>query len=341
MIDWLTFKLPYQYLSMSDIEKLREDSGRIVAINADGSIDWEVAKWESVRSDSHQIAVRFTDALYIQGSPARVGQDENVFGSDDIVECFYRVKSFVDKMKGIKTPDILSLWTCRRVDITFNYDLENLATVQQALTYLKFAEGGHYRADSKCGDTVYWNQRSRLQSGKAYAKGPHLEYQVRKGKAMAVPSQIELANRLLRLELKLGGQFWREEHRSKKPWHQWTSADFQEKHESYFLPLLGNLKVDDMNEKSMYEKVREAATTEGQARNAWATYCRIKAEGYRNVEKRMKYRTWLRHKKILMLAGISLAQLNSGTVVPLARKKTITLGEPIQSWESLTLRKSA
>lgn len=338
MIDWLTLRLPLMteegdlLLPEVVINHLRSLHGRIMAINPDGSIDWESARWESVRSDSHQLAVRVTDSLHIQGSPARAMHENNVFGSDDIQACHRAMVKFVCRHLNVLLPLDPARWICTRIDITHNYDLGREDLVKQALLTLKQSEGGHYQT-STTAETIYWNKGSRLRKGKAYAKGVHLAKQVKKGQSFATDQQIEACRRLLRLELTLGNQFLRE--RLPIAWHELTPELLMQLHHEYFSPLLGNLQVKDMNEKNLYELVLNSAPTPRQGAAAWRTYQAMKQSGYRACQETMSHNTFYRHKRILLKAGIPLSQLQSATVIPLVRHRTITIGNPVTSWDQL------
>ena len=342
MIDWLSMNLRLlqpdgSLLFPAEVmERLRETHGRIIGVNKNGDVEWISAKWENIRSDSHQVIYRITDKLWIQGSPARVDGVNNVFGSADIIECWRKMVQFTARHLDVALPLIPSAWKVTRCDVTENYDLGSAETVSSALLLMKQSEGGHYQPSSDNG-TIYFNKRSSLRAGKAYAKGPHLAMQVRKGQAQATPEEQELANRLLRLELKLGGQYWRE--RSPKPWYQWTAEQLANVHRAYFKPLLGNLKVKDMSDKALLDRVVRSAPTKGQGRAAWATYLNIKNSGYRQVQSFMNRRTFFHHKRILLEAGIPLSQLQGGVVIPLIRYKSVTVGEPVRSFEEM--RKTA
>ncbi|MFZ5565880.1 MAG: phage/plasmid replication protein, II/X family [Pseudomonadota bacterium] len=344
MLDWLSLRLPIVrqdgsfVIPREDIDRLTDQLGRLICISGTGELEWQAIKWESVRSDTHQLVVRVTDHVCIQGSPARCGQNDNVFGSFDVLDCFHRMVSFASHYLAVDLPRDPGHWQCRRVDVTQNYDLKVPAIVRQALLYLKQSEGGHYQT-STSSETIYWNQRSRLRSGKAYHKGPHLRKQVKASQAQACSNRLDLSDRLLRLELRLGGQFWRE--RATKNWYEFTESDWIYQHESYFKNLVGNLRVKDMSENSLYDSVVRAANTPGAGQAAWKTYLMIKSEGMRQAQSKTGKRSWYRHLKILHQAGFSLAQLQSPTVVPIVRYRTIELGNPVRSWEELEQRARA
>lgn len=338
MIDWLTLRLPLMrpdgelILPIEVIEKLRGLHSRIQKINPDGTLEWETCAWESVKSDSHQLAVKVTDCFHIQGSPARAMYENNVFGSDDILECFKAMVKHVSKALDVFLPVNPALWVCSRIDVTYNYDLGSQDLVKQALLTLKQSEGGHYQTATSH-ETIYWNKGSQLRSGKAYGKGAQLAKLVKKFSAIATPEQVEACDRLLRLELMLRSKFLRE--RCDLPWHKLTPELLEQMHTDYFRPLIGNLRVKDMNEKSLYDLVLKGAPTKRQGASAWRTYQAIKQSGFRACQETMSHNTFYRHKRILLAAGLSLAQMQGSTVVPLVRHKSIALGNPVTSWSQL------
>jgi len=70
---------------------------------------WDTAAWESIRSDSHQLSFRIgTDALWVQGSPARVmGDGDAIFGSGayselNLIGCVDRMSAYAFQQFGIK-----------------------------------------------------------------------------------------------------------------------------------------------------------------------------------------------------------------------------------------------
>src|SRR3569832_626733 len=98
-----------------------------------------------------------------------------------------------------------------------------------------------------------------MRSGKAYAKGPHIRYQARKEQAAPTERELRLADRLLRLELKLGNEFWR---RRREEGISDYDADLQGEFARYFSGLIGAVEVTEMND---LDRIMEVAATEGQA----------------------------------------------------------------------------
>lgn len=334
MIDWLTLKVDGMDLGGEVVRRLRELSGRVVKLDAQGAIQWESVARENIRSDSHQVTVCMGGELTICGSPARVMGTSNVFGSGDIRECAQAMLNFVAKQVGVVLPS-LERWRCTRVDVTHNYDLGSLANVRGALLALRHAEGGRYQLRTAA-ESVYWSVRSSVRSGKAYAKGPHLEYARKQGSCDCTDEEIEKANRFLRLELSLRSQFWREH--AVKRWIDHSEADLDGLHEKYFAQLVGGLEVTEMSDvqKRCVDAAVELGRTEGQGRAAFAYWCLIKAEGFERARELTPRSTHHRHVKVLRAAGLSWADFQAGRVVPL-RRTPLVLAQPVRSWAEVRL----
>lgn len=349
MIDWLTLKLPRNMVSPEDWANVAEHFGQLAFIerlehisNDDeghvfrGLVKWAKPKRESLRSDTHAVVVCPAYEFEICGSPARCMSGNNVFGSGDIRYCALAMIYHVNRVLGVNLSTDLKQWRCTRIDVTHNYDLGGPAEVRQALTYLRLTEGGHKAVSTEQGaETVYWNKRSQLRGAKAYHKGPHLTKQCRKNLAEASDEEQSLAARLLRLELSLKHKWLRED--CKKAWHELTESDLDELHNDYFGTLIGNVEVIEMD-RPIIERFIEAAKlsgrTEGRGKAAFGTWCRIKAEGLRNVQESMPKGTWWEHKRIMFDAGLTWADLQASNVVPF-RRRTIELGQPVRSWDEL------
>lgn len=341
MLDWVTARLDWTRFPREDWAKLLELGDRVQRYNpATGEVVWESHAWESIRSDSHGLTFRVgSDALWMQGSPARViGDGCNVFGAGasaamDVTGCVDRMRSYLFQVLPVDDPSSSAAdWIVSRVDVTKNLDLGDLGSVRNALRVLRDLEGGRYRVSQKAADTVYWSHTSRLRSGKAYAKGPHLEYLMRKrgydGKQYR-PEEIAAAGRLLRLELRLGSQFWRE--RSGKPWHEWTREEFEQQWNDYFGRMIGDAEVTD--DSDLKQRVMAAAKTEGQGRAAYGCWALIQSEGWERAREMYPLRTWYRHLKVLRAAGLADADLSAGRIVQLRRR--IIEARIVTSWAEI------
>ena len=329
MIDWLTLRLPAHAVPAAAWDRVRDRAGRVVAITADGDIEWEALRWECVRSDSHRVHVRAGSSLEIIGSPARAMGRHNVFGSDDIRLCASAMIGLVSRVLDVGLPSELSSWECSRIDFALNYDLGGVAQVRTGLNWLRYAEGGRYRGRS-AGTSIYWGQRSSRLSGKAYGKGDHQRRAVKRGEVELSESELSACDRLLRLELSLRRNFLRD---SGLHWSAWTPEQLFNLHSSYFAPLLGSCEVTSMD-SSLLDRLVSVCATEGLARAAFRTAALCAQVGPETTAESMPRTTWYRHRRALLDAGVSLADLRAGHVVPL-RAQRIVLGAPVRSFSDL------
>ena len=245
MIDWLTLRLDLHKITDDDLETIRGGFNRVICVDPAGEIVWQSLKRESLRSDTHRLTVYLGHDFEIAGSPARIGNPNNVFGSGDPVYCAAAMIQTVNDSLGLSLPVVAHVWRATRMDVTQNYDMGGPVEVKQALSYLRHSESGRYQVRTKH-ETVYWSPASAMRCGKAYHKGPHLLYQQKKGDASATPEELNLADRLLRLELALRAQFWRE--RSLKPWHSFTETELNQIHYEFFSYVCGKVEVEPVDD---------------------------------------------------------------------------------------------
>jgi len=226
-----------------------------------------------------------------------------------------------------------SAWQCRRIDVTANYDMGSSSQVKQGLRLLLGTDAPRRRtnSDRKGGDSVYWNTTSALRAGKAYHKGAHLRYQVRKGNIEVDEETLLLGDRLLRLELKLGATWFR---RLKQDWHTLTADDLAAQHENFFSSLIGggDVEVNDMG--TLLQELEKHAPTKGRALAAHRTWALIKTVGYTQTVESMPRSTFMLHAKYLRAAGLSGADLCAGKVIEF-RRKCLVLNQPVLSWDEL------
>lgn len=335
LIDWVTVRVPMQFLSDEAREAARQLGDRVCCYcPKTGQVRYESQRWESVRSDSHQIAIRAGTDLWIQGSPARViGDGCAVFGSGaaaalDLVACVQRMTAFVGGHLGVSLPS-WHHWVVSRVDVTGNLELSGLPEVRQALAVLRDCEGGRYRVSQQAGDTVYWSHLSKLRAGKAYAKGPHLQYLMKSAKydgRRYTPEELQSAARLLRLELKLGREWF-----ARNPW-QYVDADrLRSEWDAYFSRMIGGAEVT--TDHDLEQRIISAAKTEGQGRAAFGCWAMIQSEGWERARSFFTKTTWYRNLKVLRAAGLGDADISAGQVVPLRRR--VLEARQVTNWSQL------
>lgn len=324
LIDFLTFRIPAdKFENIEQFLAIRQLTDRIQRYSLkDGTVIWESQAWDSVRSDSHQLAVKVgSDALWIQGSPSRViGDSCNVFSSGpvsnlDIIGSVKAMVNHIEHVYKIDIPKNYYHYKVSRIDITGNLLMPSLADVRTSLSVLKNIQGGRYRVSQTAGDTVYYSHKSRLISGKAYAKGPHLQYQNKKGYTNYSDEQIEKANRLLRLELTIRSQQIRE--RIEKNWYELTNGDLYEMWDEYFRQKIGNTAMT-INEMKI--RIFESAPSNRSATLAINLLHTIQSQGYDYARSLYSKSAFYRHMKILRNAGLTDLEITTGNVVSFNRR---------------------
>lgn len=336
LIDWVTAKLHLSNIN-SDLHHYLSGLGdRIVRFCPfTGETRYELTAWDSIRSDSHSLAYKVSgEHLYLQGSPARVEADgDSVFGGrfTSALDLQNSLQLMINKFCSHFTIilPVAKHWKISRVDVTNNLYLPSLSDVRSALTMLRDCEGGRYRVSAQAGDSVYWSKTSALRKGKAYAKGPHLGYLMNKkgyDGYQYSDQQIEQAGHLLRLELTLGSQFWRERADFKT-----ADANFlREQWESYFGRMLGAETVKTDNLLSELEKV---AKTKGQAKATYAFFLLLNSVGWEIAKEMTSKSTFYHHLKNLRAAGLGDMDISKGRIVEFRRP--LVLAEEVTSWHQL------
>ncbi len=351
LIDWLTLRIPLDdNLGVNLHQKLRDCMGVLVNIDSNGVEKWRKHSLDidTLRSDCAGLFWSITGDgkeyyLNVGASPASIEFDGlNVFGSVDVEHCAKVLLNHVSVGLGAILPNWRK-WQCRRLDITANYDLGSSAQVKQALRLLLATDAPRRRtnSDRTGGDSVYWNPSSDLKAGKAYHKGAHLRYLKKKGDFDVVTDeQLELADRLLRLELKLGSRWFR---RLRDAGHEWQDIKLQvlkHQHHSFFKTLVGDsaIEVNDMG--TLLAELEKACPSPAQALAVHKTFALIKTLGYTQTMHSTPRATFFKHCAFLRAAGLSSADLCAGKVLEL-RMKTLLISEPVLSWDDLRNRKAA
>ena len=333
LIDWMTLSTDASLLDPQTVARISSSQDKIMRVSSDGEVKWVMPCRANIRSDSHQITVRIGSHLDIQGSPARTkGTQDNVFGEANPVDAFLDMVLFLSNTLEVSLPCNPTCWRLTRMDVTGNFDLGSLSNVRQALNYLRHVEGGRYQVKTEA-ETIYWAKSSRLRAGKAYAKGPHMRHLAEKEQVDLTPDQLFLVDRLLRLELRLGNQFWRE--RAAQRWYRWSSEQLYEQFSAYFGQFIGKVEVVEVDK--LLDELMEVAPTEGLAKAAYRTWLLIQSHGMEKARELTAKRTWYRHKRLLQQCGVSWADFHHRALVPF-RRKTIVLSDPVRSWEDLIAR---
>ena len=333
LIDWMTLSTDASLLDSRAVKKIAGGQDSMMRVSPEGEIKWVMPCRTNIRSDSHQITVRVGGWLDIQGSPARTkGTQDNIFGEADPVNAFLDMVRFLSDAIEVPLPYDPRVWRLTRMDVTGNFDLGSLANVRQALNYLRHVEGGRYQVKTAA-ETVYWSKNSRLRAGKAYAKGPHMRRLAEGGHIDLTLNQLALVDQLLRLEMRLGAQFWRE--RAGRRWYEWSSEQLYEQFMAYFGQFIGKVEVVEVDK--LLDELMKVAPTPGMAKAAYRTWSLIRSDGIEKARELTGKSAWYRHKRLLQKCGVSWADFHHRALVPF-RRKTIVLSDPVRSWEDLIAR---
>ncbi|MEE4245102.1 MAG: phage/plasmid replication protein, II/X family [Kangiellaceae bacterium] len=357
MIDWLTLTISHDEISEETRAYFDSLSDMIIRIDNDGQEVWRTSAAVPLRSDSHGLTLKSgTNGVTLMGSPARITQNNNIFGKRCVVECAHDMINFVQNHTGHALPLDLNLWKCTRIDVTLNHIMDSEEDVKYALEEMANANGGRFRVMNH-GSTVYWNKTSQHLSGKAYAKGAHVRHMIKKTsrqlnrKALegkdtareraslfsATHEEIFVSNHILRLELKLGNKKMRQ---LDKPWHHLTIEELEQMNVIYFEKIIGNEIKKTITEDNIVSELVNSGLTERQAKAARTTWVMIQKTSYDWVYNNMSRATFYRHKKQLEKIGFGLADFQSGKITNIASQlpshlkkesKPIIICEPVHT----------
>lgn len=354
LIDWMTLRLPVNLLPPILQERLYENMDTVACLACDRDGNPVELKWESkrlnfdaLRSDAE--GLYFTSCyvgkvayFYIGASPASLQNDTNVFGSLDMLAGADALVARASKAFSCCLSSA-EQWELCRLDVTGNYALPDSAMVKTCLRTLLQTDSARRKATSakNGGDTVLWSPSSDLIAGKAYHKGPHLRYLRDQEKIDVSEEVLSLADRLLRLEMRIGSRFFRlmrsrRSHRFYgRHWTTLTADELGEIHREFFGPICEGVEVRDMGRVELIELIAAAnGITKARAKAAYGTYKAVKESGLDEVRAGMSERTFYLHKKYLKAAGISDGDLMAGNVYQF-KPIRIVLAEPVTSWDDV------
>lgn len=344
LIDWLTLRIALgSTLGAALTARIRQCLNTVHCIDRHGEVIWSKQSLDidALRSDTPGLCWMVQsdgkdEYLTIGGSPASLEHGLNVFGSCDMVHCAnVLIRHAAKALEAILPP--IQKWQCRRIDVTGNYLLPDAASVKQALRQLTLADGGRRKAtnNARGGDSVYWNPTSDLAKGKAYHKGPQMAFLNKKGVLEIPEEQIELADRILRLEHTRGARWFRRLTESGRQWYSLTVEQLEALFVDFFGRIVDGVEVKDMDRYELVSRIRNTnGITEGRANAAFTTYRNIRSDGFETVKGYMPRATWQLHLKYLRGAGISDADLQQGNVVQF-KPVRIVLAQPVTSWDDI------
>lgn len=204
MIDWLRMVVPLKHPPM--------DVGRVMAIDADGVVEWESMRRKMLEQPSHsaKVMVKSIDGhnkLLIDGNPAKWFQGHNLWGSDDLPSIAVAFAKSVALNLDVEVTEFdVQRWLLppmqafgggrdhriargikiERVDCTEGYLLDNIHDVRAwTRSAMQTTHMAHRGRAISYGETVYWGAKSRRWSIKAYPKGDEIARVPAKGQGKA------------------------------------------------------------------------------------------------------------------------------------------------------------
>lgn len=319
LIDYMTLIISGSKLPLGAIEKVKATAWKQVTYDGQGRPRHTRHHTRSIRTDTCALAIgiygKQNDCLCISGSPARLGQGNNVFGSSDIQECALQMIQHASEHLGIDLPTHPEFWGLARLDITENYLMDSPDAVEAAL--LAFRDTANAKETVWHKGTMYWCKGSQYVELKAYAKGLHLRQQVLEGDALATTEQLSVADHLLRLEISLRPKRL---HNLKQHWSSLTPTDLLEMHRSYFrkkIPAKLFAKTNSFDsDLAPNRKLKRCID--------------LLAHGEDVARSNCSRATWFRIKKELKSAGISVQEAVQRHRAP--PECNFDLERPVRSW---------
>jgi len=330
LIDWLTLFIDASLLPEATRARCNENVDKILRISPTGELRWGVNVREQVRSDSHEVTIEFGSRLCIKGSPARIKNKNNVFGSLDIQQCAKDMIRFVAVNYQVFIPLDLKLWSCSKIDVTRNYDMGSLDQVLASIDAMKPIKVG--RQKQVCYDSsVTWGHGSTLHMGKVYAKGPQIKKLIKKQTAILTDSELQKADRLLRLEYSIRRVMISRLKDCGRHWYQLEPEHLLSMHNDYFSKFISSVEVTDMEnilDKILAHVGEGGIPTHGRAVAAYGCYLRCREVGVKQAKSSYLKSAWYTHLKNLRIAGIGEVDMQPMNVVPL-RKRQVFLDKPV------------
>lgn len=210
MIDWLTVKIEHRHNPIN--------AGRVIAIQPDGSIEWETLKAAIVKgSFESKIQVRSAgdldqqgraSTLMISGNPSKFLQGHNVFGSECVIDLLVETLNRIDSILEIGTVSRLAVASAvvSRIDFTKSLEFQNIYEAQAYIRQVSLRARTRNGRPMIKGHTLTFQRSSRRWSVVVYSKGDEI-------KAHPLPDDLpcksELqaeAEKLVRVELRLRGR---------------------------------------------------------------------------------------------------------------------------------------
>lgn len=161
--------------------------------------------------------------------------------------------------------------------------------------------------------------------------------------------RLKMASHLLRFEATFGSRYWNEKNKKTglylyrlKSWYNYTEKDLKKLFDDYFDTRIGKgVDVKDINNMrtKFVQSALDLGFTESTGNSAYKTMSLIKVIGKHEVYNKhndgclLPKSTFYKHRKIAMHAGLTLADFESGVIVPFKRDNIEFIA--VNSWYDL------
>ena len=293
--------------------------------------------------------------IHIAGSPAKLLQGHNVYGSDNI-ELSWLLMLRLLKSKNPNLYQMLDILDSRVVALDINYSSRfgSEQEGRQLIQYLSNVSDGQVKATrSMNNQTVYWNKSDKNQAGqlaerKAYLKGEELPNYIKKIKKLNLPKEVinriikintkeellAFAKYLLRWEVKIKSKYLKQKfnnnlitdliqiqkfykNENKNLMHELFNYGF-----SKIFKAIGDKKMILHDYQTIRDKLKQKGYKLSLINPAIATYRQLTAFGWLDTRDSMTSTTFYRHIRLLVqvISKAQLQNLNSkydGNTIPL------------------------
>ncbi len=200
MIDWLELRIPFKPDSYNGFvslikyqlsEEIRLCSSDILCGNEIGSFLPQnlIHNFESVKSSFSGLAFKINpDGLgeykephiILKGSPAKILQGHNIYGSLDFDLCFFEFMYVLNSRYPKIFEDLdINCTELREIDITFSAKLDNDQTATTVLESIGNIQANQTKATGVYrGTSVYFSPQSTYVRNKVYLKNPEVLHQI-------------------------------------------------------------------------------------------------------------------------------------------------------------------
>lgn len=374
MIDWLTLSIPFfpfhvnskifdftglaPALVNNDVISMKSLGVPLeVFLDSDGEETGHRHPWESIPSNYSGMAFKVFDLrelkeprffVQIQGSPAKLLQGHNVYGSDDLAKTSLFMIDLLVKAYPVLS-DYLDFQNTSvdRVDITYFSRADNNREAEQFITALSNIS----RGQTKCrhgyaGQTAYFGKKnSRLKKLKVYLKPSEVDAYIKKQQQVAkskkskvadlaqykldqiyTPELLQWCEGMVRWEATLKTRWFhrrgistllKDLNKLFTPQEFWLEAfsDIFKSLEGEQMRLIEDNKIEELLlDKFQVISEKTGKVSYSKAKNAYLTYRRIKSEGFIEAQRMSSCRsTFYNHLSMLHDIGLSLAVLQNMT----------------------------